>query len=108
MIKIMTLADFTCSILSSYYNGNLILDKHDSNKTLIQVGSFRAVVTHEVSGSFEIILISGQYLVNTYNDLKYPNGAGYYELILNPGVLTTFPGYPIPSGSNTTGSAYDR
>ncbi len=108
MIKLRTLSEFTGSILESYNNGTLILDKHDPNKVLTPIGSFRSVVSPHISSSIERLIKEVNYTVRTYEDSKYPNGAGYYELEFNQGAITEDIGYPVPAGSVLTGSNYDR
>lgn len=95
-------------MLESLQNGTLIIDKHDPNNILSPYGSFRTVVSHYVSSSMEMLIKEGNYTVRSYEDLRYPTLAGYYELEFHPGAITEDIGYPIPSGSVITGSNYDR
>ena len=56
MIRLTTMDEFTQSILNSYYNGTLILEKHDPNKVLKPLGSFRTVVSQYISASVERLI----------------------------------------------------
>jgi hypothetical protein len=88
--------------------GNLLTAKHDPNNLSITWNGYRSVISHDLSASFEAFIKSGEYTINQFQDSKYPNGSGYYEVIPNTGSTFSVPGSGVPSGSVTPTQALDR
>lgn len=88
-------------------SGSLLTIKHDPNYNIMW-SDYRSVLTPNMSASLQTFIESEDYIINHYTDAKYPNGAGYFEVIPNINPSYSVTGLGIPSGSVTPRDIHDR
>ena len=98
----------TGSWVEAAQSGSLLTAKHDPNNLSITFARYRTVLDHAVSASLESFISSGEYDITTYEDARYPNGAGYFEVTPKPASGFTVVGSAVPSGSVTPTGSLDR
>jgi hypothetical protein len=98
----------TGSWVEAAQSGSLLTAKHDPNNLSITFASYRTVLDHAVSASLESFISSGAYDITKYEDARYPNGAGYFEVTPKQGSGFTVVGSAVPSGSVTPTGSLDR
>ena len=100
--------DFTSQWINAAESGTLLTAKHDPNNLHITWEKYRSVLNHVMSGNLLEFLQSDNYAINRYQDTKYPNGSGYFELIPSPSSGFSVVGSGVSSGSITPSGSLDR
>jgi hypothetical protein len=100
--------DLVKSWLTAAASGTLLTQKHDPNGVTGPVGSYRTVLTPQMSASLDSFIKGGEYEIRRYSDADYPHGAGFFEVIPKPVSGFSVVGSGIASGSVQPGGSLDR
>lgn len=100
--------DFITQLTAAAATGKLLTPKHDPNNASTVYRSFRTILSHDLSSSLESFITGGMYSVTCYSDSKFPNGAGFFELIPHPDSGFSVVGSSIASGSIEPSGTLDR
>jgi hypothetical protein len=96
------------SWLEAAASGTLLTRKHDPNGLAGPVGSYRTVLTPQMSASLDAFIKAGEYDIQQYSDAKYPSGAGFFEVVPRLASGFSVVGSGIASGSAQPSGSLDR
>jgi len=106
--RLMTKPQIVSEWTKALDSGTFLAPKHDPASLSITFASFRTVLTPEASSSLASFIKSGDYSVRQYEDSKFPNGPGIFEIVPSGSSPFKVAGSGVASGSLTPSGSYDR
>lgn len=107
-VSAMNRSELTGSWIEAARSGSLLTPKHDPNNLSISFGSYRTILSAQMSASLEAFIGSGEYDITRYADSRYPTGAGLFEVAPRSGSGFSIVGSGMQSGSLTPTGTLDR
>jgi hypothetical protein len=104
----MTLDELKRYLDAEAKSGTLMTAKHDPKSLGTIYAKYRTVLSHEVAEDLEEFIISGEFTVKEYENLKFPASSLYF--VIQPTGNTTYsiPASGVPANSPFATSAVDR